>query len=113
MLTMEEALKQSNKLVAAGEIVKGTVIEVRSKEVLVDIGYKSEGIIPGNEFIDLKSVKVGDEIDVLIEKLENKDGTVVLSHEKAEFKKNWDNFFSICNVDDIIKGNVPSIVNGG
>src|ERR1700728_2547738 len=113
MLTMEEALKQSNKLVAAGEIVKGTVIEVRPKEVLVDIGYKSEGIIPGNEFIDLKSVKVGDEIDVLIEKLENKDGTVVLSHEKAEFKKNWDKILTICNEGGIITGKVTSIVKGG
>src|SRR5271155_4918215 len=113
MLTMEEALKQSNKLFSTGEIVKGTVIEVRPKEVLVDIGYKSEGVIPGNEFIDLKSVKVGDEIDVLIEKLENKDGTVVLSHEKAEFKKNWDNILSICNEGGIIKGKVTSIVKGG
>src|ERR1700677_1262551 len=113
MLTMEEALKQSNKLFSTGEIVKGTVIEVRSKEVLVDIGYKSEGIIPGNEFIDLKSVKVGDEIDVLIEKLENKDGTVVLSHEKAEFKKNWDKILTICNEGGIITGKVKSIVKGG
>ncbi len=110
---MEEALKQSNKLVAAGEIVKGTVIEVRPKEVLVDIGYKSEGVIPGNEFIDLKSVKVGDEIDVLIEKLENKDGTVVLSHEKAEFKKNWDKILTICNEGGIITGKVKSVVKGG
>src|SRR5580700_3378061 len=113
MLTMEEALKQSHKLFSTGEIVKGTVIEVRSKEVLVDIGYKSEGVIPGNEFIDLKSIKVGDEIDVLIEKLENKDGTVVLSHEKAEFKKNWDKILTICNEGGIIKGKVTSIVKGG
>ena len=60
MLTMEEALKQGSKLVAQGEIVKGTIIEVRPKEVLVDIGYKSEGVIPINEFIDLDAVKVGD-----------------------------------------------------
>ena len=53
MLTMEEALKQSNVRFAAGEIVKGTVIEVRPKEVLVDIGYKSEGVIPANEFPSL------------------------------------------------------------
>src|SRR5665213_4308930 len=98
MLTMEEALKQSGKsLVAQGEIVKGTVIEVRPKEVLVDIGYKSEGVIPTNEFQDPAAVKVGDEIDVLIEKLENKEGTVVLSHEKAEFKKNWERILTICN----------------
>jgi small subunit ribosomal protein S1 len=114
MLTMEEAMKQSAKsLVAQGQIVKGTVIEVRKNEVLVDIGYKSEGVIPGNEFIDLKAVKVGDEIDVLIEKLENKDGTVVLSHEKAEFKKNWDKILTICNEGGIISGKVKAIVKGG
>jgi len=58
-------------------------------------------------------VKVGDLIDVLIEKLENKEGTVVLSHEKAEFKKNWDNILSICNEGGIIKGKVTAIVKGG
>ena len=98
MLTMEEALKQSGTMpFAAGNIVKGTIIEVRPKEVLVDIGYKSEGVISGNEFEDIKTVKVGDEIDVLIEKLEDKEGMVVLSKEKAEFKKNWERILTICN----------------
>ena len=113
MLTMEEALKQGSKLVAQGEIVKGTIIEVRSKEVLVDIGYKSEGIIPLNEFLEPEAVKVGDEIDVLVEKLENKDGTVVLSHEKAEFKKNWDKILTICNEGGRIIGKVKAVVKGG
>jgi small subunit ribosomal protein S1 len=113
MLTMEEALKQGTKLVAQGEIVKGTVIEVRSKEVLVDIGYKSEGIVPLNEFLEPEAVKVGQEIDVLIEKLENKEGTVVLSHEKAEFKKNWDKILTICNEGGRIIGKVKAVVKGG
>ncbi len=114
MLTMEEALKQSGKsLVTQGEIVKGKIIEVRPKEVLVDIGYKSEGVIPAIEFQDIKAVKVGDEIDVLVEKLENKEGTVVLSHEKAEFKKNWDKILTICNEGGRITGKVKSIVKGG
>jgi small subunit ribosomal protein S1 len=113
MLTMEEAMKQSTMRFAAGEIVKGTVIEVRPKEVLVDIGYKSEGVIPGNEFEDIKNVKVGDSIDVLIEKLENKEGTVELSHEKAEFKKNWDKILTICNEGGRINGKVKAIVKGG
>ena len=79
----------------------------------MDIGYKSEGVISGIEFMDIKAVKVGDEIDVLIEKLENKEGTVVLSHEKAEFKKNWDKILTICNEGGIITGKVKSIVKGG
>jgi small subunit ribosomal protein S1 len=113
MLTMEEALKQSDKRFAAGEIVKGIIIEVRPKEVLVDIGYKSEGSVPGSEFEDIKTVKVGDEIDVLIEKLEDKDGMVVLSKEKAEFKKNWDKILTICNEGGTIAGKVKAVVKGG
>jgi len=113
MLTMEEALKQSNLRFAAGDIVKGTIIEVRPKEVLVDIGYKSEGVISGGEFPDLKAVKVGDEIDVLIEKLEDKEGMVILSHEKAEFKKNWERILTICNEGGTINGKVKAAVKGG
>lgn len=113
MLTMEEALKQSTLRFAAGEIVKGTVIEVRPKEVLVDIGYKSEGVIPANEFDDIKTVKIGDVVDVLIEKLEDKEGMVVLSKEKAEFKQNWDKILTICNEGGRIAGKVKSVVKGG
>src|SRR5207244_2777498 len=110
MLTMEEAMKQSDKRLAAGEIVKGTIIEVRPKEVLVDIGYKSEGSVPASEFEDIKTVRVGDAIDVLIEKLEDKDGMVVLSKEKAEFKKNWDKILTICNEGGTIAGKVKAVV---
>ncbi|MBI3853191.1 MAG: S1 RNA-binding domain-containing protein, partial [Verrucomicrobia bacterium] len=113
MLTMEEAMRQSYTRFAAGEIVKGTIIEVRPKEVLVDIGYKSEGVIPANEFEDIKTVKVGDQIDVLIEKLEDKEGMVVLSKEKAEFKQNWDKILTICNEGGTIVGKVKAIVKGG
>ena len=113
MLTMEEALKQSPTSFATGQIVKGTVIEVRPKEVLVDIGYKSEGVIPANEFDDIKAVKLGDEIDVLIEKLEDKEGMVILSKEKAEFKKNWDKILTICNEGGTITGKVKAAVKGG
>src|SRR5436190_1419984 len=114
MLTMEEAMKQTGALpFAAGNIVKGTIIEVRPKEVLVDIGYKSEGVISGNEFEDIKTTKVGDEIDVLIEKLEDKEGMVVLSKEKAEFKKNWERILTICNEGGTITGKVKGIVKGG
>jgi small subunit ribosomal protein S1 len=112
MLTMEEALKQSPRF-AAGEIVKGTIIEVRPKEVLVDIGYKSEGTVPGSEFEDIKAVKVGDVIDVLIERLEDKDGMVVLSKEKAEFKQNWDKILNIAKEGATVQGKVKGVVKGG
>lgn len=113
MLTMEEALRQNDRCFAAGEIVKGKIVEVRPKEVLVDIGYKSEGSIPAGEFEDIKSMNVADEIDVLIERLEDRDGMVVLSHEKAEFQKNWDKILTICNEGGTIEGKVKAIVKGG
>src|SRR5512145_804497 len=113
MLTMEEALKQSAMRFAQGQIVRGRVIELRPKEVLVDIGYKSEGVIPAGEFEDIKVVKVGDEIDVLIEKLEDKDGMVVLSKEKAEFKRNWERILQICNEGGTVNGKVKAVVKGG
>jgi small subunit ribosomal protein S1 len=110
---MEEALRHKDVRFAAGQIVKGTIIEVRPKEVLVDIGYKSEGVIPSSEFDDIKAFKLGDEVDVLIEKLEDKDGMVVLSREKAEFKKNWERILTICNEGGTINGKVKGIVKGG
>ena len=113
MLTMEDALKQAQKSFSAGEIVKGTVIEVRAKEVLVDIGYKSEGGIPLNQFEDLPEIKAGDEVDVLIERLEDRNGMVVLSREQAEFKKNWQKILTICNEGGTIEGKVKSVVKGG
>ena len=75
MLTMEEALKLSDKSFGVGQIVSGTIIEVRPKEVLVDIGYKSEGVIPTSEFNNIEELKVSDKVDVLIERLEDREGT--------------------------------------
>ena len=113
MLTMEEALAESTVNYTEDQIVQGTVIEVRKKEVLVDIGYKSEGSIPANEFDDISEVNVGDTFDVLIERLEDRDGMVVLSKERAEFRQNWDKILTICNEGGTIKGRVKAVVKGG
>ena len=111
---MEEALAQSQTSFASGQIVKGTIIEIRSKEVMVDIGYKSEGSVPASEFEDLdEELKVGDEVDVLILQLEDRDGMVVLSHEQAVFKQNWDNIKAICEEGGRIKGRIKAAVKGG
>ena len=111
---MEEALSQSQTSFAAGQIVKGTIIEIRSKEIMVDIGYKSEGSVPTNEFEDLEEeLKIGDQVDVLIIQLEDRDGMVVLSHEQAIFKQNWDNIRAICEEGGRIKGRIKAAVKGG
>ncbi len=110
---MEDVFAQGSKNFEQGQIVKGRIIEIRPKEVMVDIGYKSEGSIPANEFVDLEERKVGDEVDVLIEKLEDREGMVILSREKAEMQQNWDKILTICNEGGTIKGKVKAVVKGG
>lgn len=96
-----------------GSIVKGRILEVRPREVLVDIGYKSEGVIPLSEFDDVANLEVGDEVDVLLERLENEEGMVVLSKEKAAYRQNWNKIASVFQGDGLIKGKVKSVVKGG
>ena len=96
-----------------GSIVKGRILEIRPREVLVDIGYKSEGGIPITEFEDIENLEVGDEVDVLLERLENDEGMVVLSKEKAAYRQNWNKIASVFHGDGLIKGKVKSVVKGG
>jgi small subunit ribosomal protein S1 len=96
-----------------GSIVKGHILEVRPREFLVDIGYKSEGVIPASEFEDPESVELGDEVEVLLERLENDEGMVVLSKEKAAQRQNWEKIVGVYKGDGIIKGKVRSAVKGG
>ncbi len=95
-----------------GSIVKGTILEIRPQVVLVDIGYKSEGAIPSNEFED-EEIEIGDEIEVLLERLENDEGMVVLSKEKAAHKQNWDKIVKVFQDGGLVRGKVKSVVKGG
>lgn len=95
-----------------GDIVNGTILEIRPQVVLVDIGYKSEGVIPISEFED-EEIEVGDQIEVLLENLENDEGLVVLSKEKAAHKQNWDKIVAVYKDGGLVKGKVKSVVKGG
>ena len=105
----EETLKTFKE----NSIVGGKVLAVRSNEVVVDIGFKSEGIIPGEEFKDLAAVKVGDPIEVLIEQLENDDGQIVVSKQRAEQQRNWDRVLENFTEGSIIEGTIVGRVKGG
>lgn len=96
-----------------GAIVKGRIVEVRPQEVLVDIGYKSEGLLPASEFKDLSEVHVGDEVEVLLERLEDEHGMVVVSKSRAEQRRNWDNVVASCEEGKIVTGTVKGKVKGG
>jgi small subunit ribosomal protein S1 len=113
MTEMQELIAKSLRDFKEGSIVKGRILEIRPREVLVDIGYKSEGVIPASEFDDMNQVEVGDEVEVLLEKLENEDGMIVLSKEKAAHKQNWDKIVKVFEGDGLIKGKVKAVVKGG
>jgi small subunit ribosomal protein S1 len=106
----------SFKNFAEGEVVKGVVLQVSASEVIVDVGYKSEGIIPIEEFRDETgtiSIKAGDIVDVLLEKTEDKEGYVVLSKEKAEKMKVWDDVERAYQERRVVTGRVIERVKGG
>ena len=105
----EETLKDFSE----GSIVVGKILELQNNEVLIDIGYKSEGVVPADEFSDIESVRIGDEVSVLLVNIEDDDGMVVLSKSKADEKLQWDNVISNYNEDDLITGTVTSMVRGG
>ncbi len=113
MAQMQELLAKSYRDFKEGSIVKGRILEIRPREVLVDIGYKSEGVIPSAEFDDIESLEVGDEVEVLLERLENDEGMVVLSKEKAAYRQNWNKIAAVFAGDGLIKGKVKSVVKGG
>lgn len=99
-----------------GEIIAGTVVQVGRDSVVVDIGGKSEGVIPLREFADATgqtTVKAGDKVDVYIESRENDDGLVTLSKEKADKMKVWDEISNACEADELIEGTISQRVKGG
>lgn len=95
-----------------GSIVKGKILEIKPQVILVDIGYKSEGAIPSNEFED-EDIQVGDEVEVLLERLENDEGMVVLSKEKAAHRQNWEKIYNVFKDGGLVKGKIKSVVKGG
>ncbi|PAZ01311.1 MAG: 30S ribosomal protein S1 [Spartobacteria bacterium AMD-G4] len=113
MSALKELIANSVKNYREGSIVKGHILEIRPREFLVDIGYKSEGVISASEFDEPESVELGDEVEVLLERLENDEGMVVLSKEKASQRQNWEKIVGVFKGDGLIKGKVRSAVKGG
>ena len=114
--TLMQLIDESLKELVEGEVVKGRVLEVSKDEVVVDIGYKSEGIIRAAEFADEDgniTVAAGDEVEVLLERCEDKEGNVVVSREKAEKMKVWGKIEDAYRSDEIINGIVVDRVKGG
>jgi small subunit ribosomal protein S1 len=113
---LETYEKESAAATQEGEIVRGTVVDVSEQNVLVDIGYKSEGVVPRDEFLDRHgnlTVKRGDEVDVLIRSLENQDGYAVLSRAAAVQQQSWERLRRAHQNHETITGRVVDRIKGG
>ena len=108
-----EAYDKTLSNVNVGEVVEGTVTGVNKREVIVNVGYKSEGIIPLSEFRYNPDLKVGDKIEVYVESAEDKNGQLALSHKKARQLKSWDRVNEALEKDEIIKGYIKCRTKGG
>ena len=111
-----DSYDNSFRNIAEGEVVKGTVLKVTASEVIVDVGYKSEGIISVDEFLDENgevTVQPGDIVDVLLERTEDREGYVVLSREKAEKMKIWDEVEKAYAERKVVIGRVIERIKGG
>ena len=110
---LAELYEQSISDIKEGEILKGTIVQIGEKDILVDIGYKSEGLIHKSEVSDPEELKVGDKIDIFLESKENDHGMVVVSHEKARKFKGWQDIVDNYKEGDSIEGKVARKVRGG
>src|SRR5690349_13207850 len=114
----EASLKErgGEGILKEGDIVKGTVVQLTKDYAVVDIGYKSEGQIPISEFTSPRgevTVKEGDTVEVLLESRENDTGMVVLSKEKADKMRTWDEISAACERDELVEGTIVGRVKGG
>ena len=109
---LSELISSHFRMYRENSIIMGRVLEIKNQFVTIDIGYKSEGIVPLAEFGD-EEFEVGDEVEVLLERLEDDEGMVVLSKEKAAHKQNWDKIVKVYHDGGLVKGKVKSVVKGG
>ncbi|MFL5565554.1 MAG: 30S ribosomal protein S1 [Gemmatimonadaceae bacterium] len=111
--TMMEMYNGTMASIEEGEIVKSRVLDIRDNMVVLDIGFKSEGTIPLEEFKDLPDLKPGDEVEVLLEHLEDQEGSVVLSKKKADFMRVWERIRVAYENDEPVRGTLIKKIKGG
>ena len=110
---LEKAYDETLNKVSEHQVTEGTVISVDKKEVIVNIGYKSDGIIPASEFRYNPDLKVGDKVEVYVENQEDKKGQLVLSHKKARLSKSWERVNAALDNEEVIQGYIKCRTKGG
>ncbi len=111
--TEETASEGSVALMSSGQILKGRIVEITKDFVVVDVGLKSEGLVPINEFMEPQDIYLGNTVEVYLDQTEGEDGQIVLSHEKARRQRQWEYIVNHCKEGSIVKGKVLRKVKGG
>jgi small subunit ribosomal protein S1 len=104
---------ESFRDVKEGELVKGKIVRIQGDNIIVDVGFKSEGTIPKSEFQEHESSQIGDEVEVVLESVEDQDGNLVLSKSRADFLKIWDRVLNSYETGEIIEGKIIKRIKGG
>ncbi len=111
--SLEKLYNESFKDIKEGEIIQGKIVGISDDNVVVDVGFKSDGTIPKNEFSSTDELKIGAPVDIVIESVEDEEGNVVLSKKRADFLKIWDRIIKAFENEDVIPGKILKRIKGG
>ncbi|MGD1006351.1 MAG: 30S ribosomal protein S1 [Ignavibacteriaceae bacterium] len=112
-LTLSKLYSESFKDVKEGELIKGKIVRVQGDYVILDVGFKSEGSVPKNEFYENEEIKVGQEVEVVLESVEDQEGNLVLSKQRADFLRIWEKVVKAHETGEIIQGRILKRIKGG
>ena len=110
---LEKLYNESFKDIKEGEIIQGKIVGITDDNVVVDVGFKSDGTIPKNEFSSTEELKIGTPVDIVIESVEDEEGNLVLSKKRADFLKIWDRIIKAFENEDVIPGKILKRIKGG
>ncbi len=110
---LEKLYEDSFQDITEGEIVSGKIVSISDDHVVLDVGFKSDGSIPKNEFGPTEELKIGGEVDIVIESVEDEDGNLVLSKKRADFLKIWDRIMNAHETEEVIQGKILKRIKGG
>ena len=110
---LESVYEETLSSITEHEVIEGTVVSINSREIVVNIGYKSDGVLPYNEFRYNPDLKVGDTVEIYVENQEDASGQMILSHKKARILKSWDRINEAYEKEEVINGYVKSRTKGG
>src|SRR5438876_9728037 len=99
-----ELYEKTFNVIKENEIAKGKIVAISDSDVLIDIGFKSDGRVPIDEFLDPDNLKIGDEVEIFVEKIEDKEGQLVLSRKRADIIRNWEKVISAKQNNDVVTG---------